>query len=154
MDPVALRRKNFIPPQKFPYASPLGWSYDSGDYDAAMKVALDTIGYDALAHEKIFRHLGAPGAQGQIVFGGADVIAVAFNFDLSRRVRFHPFGVFLKHFLGISNEINAVEFIINVLERGSGGGHSRDSAAQRFHSGWGSDGKDVRRRRQRWWRGK
>jgi carbon-monoxide dehydrogenase large subunit len=47
-DPVELRRKNFIPPQKFPYASPLGWSYDSGDYDAAMKVALDTIGYDAL----------------------------------------------------------------------------------------------------------
>jgi carbon-monoxide dehydrogenase large subunit len=52
VDPVELRRKNFIPPQKFPYASPLGWSYDSGDYDAAMKIALDTIGYDALRKEQ------------------------------------------------------------------------------------------------------
>ena len=34
MDPVELRRKNFIAPDKFPYASPLGWSYDSGNYDA------------------------------------------------------------------------------------------------------------------------
>jgi carbon-monoxide dehydrogenase large subunit len=51
-DPVELRRKNFIAPAKFPYKSPLGWSYDSGDYDAAMKVALDTIGYDALRREQ------------------------------------------------------------------------------------------------------
>ena len=52
IDPVELRRKNFIPPQKFPYASPLGWSYDSGNYDAAMKVALDMVGYDALRKEQ------------------------------------------------------------------------------------------------------
>ena len=52
MDPVDLRRKNFIAPHKFPYASPLGWSYDSGNYDAAMQVALDTIGYDALRKEQ------------------------------------------------------------------------------------------------------
>ncbi len=52
VDPVELRRKNFIAPEKFPYKSPLGWSYDSGDYDAAMKVALDTVGYDALRKEQ------------------------------------------------------------------------------------------------------
>src|ERR1700733_13615277 len=52
MDPVELRRKNFIAPDKFPYASPLGWSYDSGDYDAAMQVALDAIGYDSLRKEQ------------------------------------------------------------------------------------------------------
>src|SRR6202046_3247911 len=52
MDPVELRLKNFVPPDKFPYLCPLGWSYDSGDYDAAMKVALDTIGYDALRKEQ------------------------------------------------------------------------------------------------------
>src|SRR6201981_2027630 len=52
IDPVELRRKNFIPPEKFPYKSPLGWSYDSGNYDAAMKIALDTVGYDALRKEQ------------------------------------------------------------------------------------------------------
>lgn len=52
IDPVELRRKNFIRPEKFPYQSPLGWSYDSGDYDAAMKVALETVGYDQLRKEQ------------------------------------------------------------------------------------------------------
>ncbi len=52
VDPVELRRKNFIRPEKFPYKSPLGWSYDSGDYDAAMKMALDIVGYDALRKEQ------------------------------------------------------------------------------------------------------
>src|SRR5215470_17491441 len=38
MDPVELRNRNFIPAAKFPYKSPLGWTYDSGDYHAAMKL--------------------------------------------------------------------------------------------------------------------
>jgi carbon-monoxide dehydrogenase large subunit len=52
MDPVELRQKNFIPAASFPYLSPLGWTYDSGDYHAAMKMALDLVGYDALLKEQ------------------------------------------------------------------------------------------------------
>jgi carbon-monoxide dehydrogenase large subunit len=52
MDPVELRLKNFVPSDKFPYRSPLGWSYDSGDYAAAMKLALDKIGYQELRREQ------------------------------------------------------------------------------------------------------
>ncbi|MBO0911356.1 MAG: carbon-monoxide dehydrogenase large subunit [Acidobacteria bacterium] len=52
MDPVELRRKNFIPSSRFPYKSPLGWTYDSGDYDAAMKKALDKVGYQQLRQEQ------------------------------------------------------------------------------------------------------
>jgi carbon-monoxide dehydrogenase large subunit len=52
MDPAELRMKNFIAPDKFPYQSPLGWSYDSGNYAAAMKMALDAIGYDELRKEQ------------------------------------------------------------------------------------------------------
>ncbi len=52
MDPVEVRRKNFIPKNKFPYKSPLGWTYDSGDYEAAMKVALDMAGYQELRKEQ------------------------------------------------------------------------------------------------------
>jgi len=52
MDPVALRLKNFIPSDKFPYQSPLGWTYDSGDYTAAMNLALDKIGYTNLRKEQ------------------------------------------------------------------------------------------------------
>ena len=40
IDPVALRRRNLIPPAAQPYANPFGLTYDSGDYPAAMNAAL------------------------------------------------------------------------------------------------------------------
>ncbi len=52
MDPVELRLKNFVPPDKFPYQSPLGWSYDSGNYHGAMYLALEKIGYRDLRKEQ------------------------------------------------------------------------------------------------------
>src|ERR1700722_6886644 len=48
MDPVELRQLNFIKKEQFPYHSPLGFVYDSGDYHATTRKALDRIGYDAL----------------------------------------------------------------------------------------------------------
>ena len=52
MDPAELRMKNFIPTDKFPYRSALGWEYDSGNYPAALKKAMDNIGYAALRKEQ------------------------------------------------------------------------------------------------------
>jgi carbon-monoxide dehydrogenase large subunit len=39
-DPVALRRRNMIPPEAQPYSNPLGITYDNGTYEAAMDIAL------------------------------------------------------------------------------------------------------------------
>jgi len=36
IDPIELRRKNFIQPDQYPYASAAGLEYDSGNYDAVM----------------------------------------------------------------------------------------------------------------------
>jgi carbon-monoxide dehydrogenase large subunit len=52
MDPADLRLKNFVPPEKFPYRSALGWEYDSGNYAAALKKAMDRIGYAELRKEQ------------------------------------------------------------------------------------------------------
>ena len=52
MDPAELRFKNFIPPDKFPYKSALGWEYDSGNYPAALHKAMDKIGYAELRKEQ------------------------------------------------------------------------------------------------------
>src|SRR5712675_1103062 len=52
MDPAELRMKNFIPKEKFPYKSALGWEYDSGDYHGALQKALDKIGYAELRKEQ------------------------------------------------------------------------------------------------------
>src|SRR5438045_1892175 len=52
MDPAELRMKNFIPPASFPYKSALGWEYDSGNYPAALRKAMDMVGYEALRKEQ------------------------------------------------------------------------------------------------------
>jgi len=52
MDPAELRMKNFIPPEKFPYHSALGWEYDSGNYPAALKMAMEMIDYAGLRREQ------------------------------------------------------------------------------------------------------
>jgi len=52
MDPAELRMKNFIQPNQFPYKSVLGWEYDSGNYPAALKKAMDIVGYKELRQEQ------------------------------------------------------------------------------------------------------
>ncbi|MGW1915782.1 molybdopterin cofactor-binding domain-containing protein [Streptomyces sp. NPDC002076] len=42
MDPVELRRRNFTAPESFPYQTPTGRAYGSGDYAAALDEALET----------------------------------------------------------------------------------------------------------------
>ncbi len=45
MDPVDVRRKNFIAPEAFPHETPTGITYDSGDYGKALDKALEMAGY-------------------------------------------------------------------------------------------------------------
>ena len=42
-DPVEFRRRNFIAPDQFPYETPFGSSYDSGDYEKPLDLALEYI---------------------------------------------------------------------------------------------------------------
>ena len=52
MDPVDLRRKNFIPPDAFPYTTAGGVVYDSGNYEGALDKALAIADYPALRKEQ------------------------------------------------------------------------------------------------------
>jgi len=45
LDPGEIRRRNFIPPARFPYRAPSGVSYDSGNYAAALDRALEASEY-------------------------------------------------------------------------------------------------------------
>ncbi len=49
VDPAALRRRNLIPGTAQPYANPLGHTYDSGDYPAAMETALTLADWSGFA---------------------------------------------------------------------------------------------------------
>ena len=46
MEPVEVRRRNFIPPDAFPYRSVTGPRYDSGRYREALDKALELLDYD------------------------------------------------------------------------------------------------------------
>lgn len=52
MDPVEVRRKNFIPASAFPYKTPTGAVYDSGNYEQALDKALGLADYQALRTEQ------------------------------------------------------------------------------------------------------
>ncbi|MEE8517921.1 MAG: xanthine dehydrogenase family protein molybdopterin-binding subunit, partial [Dehalococcoidia bacterium] len=48
MDPAELRKRNFIPPEAFPYTTATGLTYDSGNFQPAFDRALELAGYDEL----------------------------------------------------------------------------------------------------------
>ena len=52
MDPAELRLKNLIKPEQFPYETPTGWVYDSGQYEKTMRLAMEMVGYDELRKEQ------------------------------------------------------------------------------------------------------
>jgi aerobic carbon-monoxide dehydrogenase large subunit len=52
MDPVDVRRKNYIPKDKFPYTVATGVTYDSGDYEAALDKALGLLDYKGFRAEQ------------------------------------------------------------------------------------------------------
>ena len=52
LDPVAVRRRNFVPPEAFPYETPLGWTYDSGSFERCLDAALELGGHARLVEER------------------------------------------------------------------------------------------------------
>lgn len=59
MDPVQLRRRNFISPDDFPYETVTEATYDCGRYEAALDKALEVAGYESLRREQRARRARA-----------------------------------------------------------------------------------------------
>ncbi len=100
MDPAAFRMKNFIRKDQFPYHTPTGWEYDSGDYHTALQKALDMIGYDELRKEQAEKR-----ARGELMGIGissfTEIVGAgpSHEFDIigikmfdSAEIRVHPTG--------------------------------------------------------------
>jgi carbon-monoxide dehydrogenase large subunit len=107
VDPAELRLKNFIRPDQFPYQCKTGWVYDSGDYERAMRMAMEMAGYEQLRAEQAEKR-----AKGELMGIGIsfftetvgagprkdmDILGLAMNDGAELRV--HPTG---KAVLGIS----------------------------------------------------
>ena len=88
------------PQEQFPYHTPTGWDYDSGDYPTALQKALDMIGYDDLRREQAEKR-----ARGELMGIGissfTEIVGAgpSHDFDLigikmfdSCEIRVHPTG--------------------------------------------------------------
>ena len=100
MDPAELRLKNFIQPEQFPYTTPTGFVYDSGDYPTALRKAMDAVGYEQLRAEQ-----AAARAEGRLIgigiahFTEAVGAGPSHTYDIaglkmfdSAELRVHPTG--------------------------------------------------------------
>ncbi|MGI8925442.1 MAG: xanthine dehydrogenase family protein molybdopterin-binding subunit [Tepidiformaceae bacterium] len=62
MDPAEVKRKNFIKKDAFPFATQMGAVYDSGDYEAALDMALKNADWEGLKRQR-----DAARAEGRLV---------------------------------------------------------------------------------------
>lgn len=98
--------KNFIRPEQFPYRSALGWEYDSGNYAAALRKAMDMIGYEDLRREQAEKR-----ARGELMGIGissfTEIVGAgpSHTFDIlglkmfdSCEIRIHPTGKAIARF--------------------------------------------------------
>src|SRR2546427_1218496 len=99
-DPAQLRLENFIQRGQFPYKSPTGWEYDSGNYPAALKKAMQLIDYEGLRKEQVEKR-----ARGELMGIGissfTEIVGAgpSHDFDIiglkmfdSCEIRVHPTG--------------------------------------------------------------
>jgi aerobic carbon-monoxide dehydrogenase large subunit len=102
IDPVELRRRNFVPKDAYPYATPVALTYDSGDYFATLDMvvkAADYAGFEArqqaAAKRGILRGIGVATyieacAMAPSVMAGQ--LGARAGFYESAEVRVHPTG--------------------------------------------------------------
>jgi carbon-monoxide dehydrogenase large subunit len=127
MDPAELRLKNFIPPEKFPYKSALGWTYDSGNYPAALKKAMEKIGYYELRKEQEEKRkrgelmgIGISTFVEIVGAGPADLFdIVGIKMFESAEIRIHPTGKVIARFgtraQGQGHETTYAQIISEIL---------------------------------------
>jgi len=103
IDKAEIRYRNFIRKEQFPYHSPFGFEYDSGDYHTALTKVLDAVDYKALRSEQAAKRKdpSSPSLMGigiatftEVVGAGpakmCDILGVGM-FD-SCEIRVHPTG--------------------------------------------------------------
>ena len=102
LDPAEVRRRNFVPNDRFPYTTPTGLTYDSGNFEGCFQRTLAMLDYEGLRRRQREGwqkgvYLGI-GFSSYVELGGGGVAAGSqglgpgFGMWESATVRFHPTG--------------------------------------------------------------
>ena len=138
IDRVELRRRNLIPPDAFPWKAPNGQTYDSGEFEAIMDVALekaDWAGFEArradsaakgklrgISVANYLENTGGAGELADIRFRGDGTVALvtgAKDMGTSHRT---PFMQILSERLGVPYEkIEVIQNDSDEMSAGAGG---------------------------------
>ncbi|TMK67331.1 MAG: xanthine dehydrogenase family protein molybdopterin-binding subunit [Actinobacteria bacterium] len=146
LDPIEIRKKNFIPPDAFPLTTLTGANYDVGDYAKALDAACQAAAYDDLRKEqRIRRERGDPiqlgigvstyveitGAGMFQEFAGIDVepdgtVVVTVGTSAHGQGHETAFAMIVAELLGVSvDDIRVVQSDTALVPRGHGTGGSR-----------------------------
>jgi len=148
MDPVELRRRNFIRPEQFPFATLSGVEYDTGNYEPCLDEALRLADYDGLRRDQAGRRdrseslclgigvcfyveisAGAPGFNAEYVSveikpdGRAQIVAGTQSHGQGHHT---VYGQILSQVMGIPiTEIDFIDGDTDLVPQGMGTGGSR-----------------------------
>jgi aerobic carbon-monoxide dehydrogenase large subunit len=157
LDPVEIRRKNFIPPERFPLSTVTGANYDVGEYAKALDEACRVAGYDELrSQQRARREAGDAKALGIGVctyvevtagglfqeFGGVEVQedgTVVATVGTSAHGQGHEtaFAMIVAELLGVPmQDVRVVQSDTALVPRGSGtmGSRSLQTAGSAVHN--------------------
>ncbi len=97
IDPLELRKRNFLRPDQFPFTTLTGVTYDTGDYAATLDTAASLAGYDELRAEQARRRVN--GDRVQLGIGVASYVEVTSGGGGSEfgALDIHPDGTATMH---------------------------------------------------------
>jgi aerobic carbon-monoxide dehydrogenase large subunit len=148
-DPVELRRKNFIPPNAFPYTNGVGITYDNGEYERGLDAALRLADYQGFAARKadskkrgklrgigIANYIegagGAPRERAEVTIGGNGRVELVLGTMNSGQGHETSFAQLLCEWLGVP--FWSVDFVAHDTDRVSAGGGSHSGRSMRIAS--------------------
>jgi carbon-monoxide dehydrogenase large subunit len=148
-DPVALRRRNFIPPNAFPYTNGVGITYDNGEYERGLDAALRLADYEGFAKRKaestkrgklrgigIANYIegagGAPRERAEVTVGASGRVELVLGTMNSGQGHETSFAQLLCEWLGVP--FASVDFVAHDTDRVSAGGGSHSGRSMRIAS--------------------
>ena len=149
IDRIALRRRNLIPPDAFPYKNGVGITYDNGEYENGMNIALrlaDWDGFEARRTESKARGLyrgiglavyvegagGFPRERAEVTIGTNDRVELVLGTMNSGQGHETSFAQLLTSWLGVPHE--SVDYVAHDTDRVKAGGGSHSGRSMRLAS--------------------